>query len=212
MGDDNSSESSQKKTLNVDTCEDIFDVDSSDDDDDDDDNVRTTRARANKRRKTNNYDWRAKMREWNEGEANNRGHYHNFGFWKTISFHIGEGIARDMAEELIQKCEESDGDQADVVRLRDYLYDFCKNDEEEEELYALLPDNNEEEGAEEKVFADDLLNEMAKLRNCKRKGCCDYAEENEEMCAKHLKQQEKQRQRDQKRKRGECSVEGCVRT
>jgi hypothetical protein len=118
------------------------------------------------------------------------------------------GIAKDVIRGTIREYVKGN---IPLQELIDEYEDYCLTSEESFMLSALLPHHNsKKEEAEEEVFVDDLMDEIANLRHCKWKGgCCDYAEENEEMCAKHLKQQEKQRQRNQKRGKKGCSVRGC---
>jgi len=118
------------------------------------------------------------------------------------------GIGKDVIRATIREYVKGN---IPLQGLIDEFEDYCLTMGESFMLSALLPHHNsKKEEAEEEVFVDNLMDEIAKLRPCKWKGCCDYAEENEEMCARHLKQQEKQRQRYQKTKRGECSTKGCT--
>ena len=119
------------------------------------------------------------------------------------------GIAKDIIRGTIREFVKGN---IPLQELIDEYEDYCFTMEESFMLTALLPQhhNSEKEEAEEEVFVDDLMDAIANLRDCKWEGCCDYAEENEEMCERHLMQQEKQRQRYQKMKRGECSTKGCT--
>jgi hypothetical protein len=107
------------------------------------------------------------------------------------------GIGKDVIRATIREYVKGN---IPLQGLIDEFEDYCLTMGESFMLSALLPHHNsKKEEAEEEVFVDDLMDEIAKLRPCKRKECCDYAEENEEMCARHLKQQEKKR----------CSTKGC---
>jgi hypothetical protein len=111
------------------------------------------------------------------------------------------GIAKDVIRGTIREYVKAN---IPLQELIDEYEDYCLTSEESFMLSALLPHHNsEKEEAEEEVFMDDLddlMKAIANLRDCKWKGgCCDYAEENEDLCERHLKQQEKKR----------CSTKGC---
>jgi hypothetical protein len=108
------------------------------------------------------------------------------------------GIGKDVIRATIREFVKGN---IPLQGLIDEYEDYCLTMGESFMLSALLPHHNsKKEEAEEEVFVDDLMNAIANLRPCQWKGgCCDYAEENEEMCERHLKQQEKKR----------CSTKGC---
>jgi hypothetical protein len=127
----------------------------------------------------------------------NNGHYNEaIAFFHMLDGRI-VGIGKDVIRATIREFVKGN---IPLQGLIDEYEDYCLTMGESFMLSALLPHHNsKKEEAEDEIFVDDLMDALANLRPCKRKGCGDYAEENEEMCAKHLTQQEKKR----------CSTKGC---